>query len=119
MWIQMAQKYRMRFFNRVIYISGYLEDGLTQNRRKHNIASPRGCVARAEAFLSSDANFRAKLKAGLQFYIYGRFAGMSWRELYARADNKGLYLILCIPAHILYLRWRAVYSGKGTAPLSD
>ena len=107
-WIQMAKKYQMRFFNRVIYISGYLDDGLTKNRRKHNIASPRGCVARAEAFLNSNANLRAKLKAGLQYYIYGRFARMSWRELYAHAHNKFLFLILCVPAHMLYLRWKAV-----------
>ena len=113
-WIQMAEKYQMRFFNRVIYISGYLDGGLTKNRRKHNIASPRGCVARAEAFLNSNADYRAKLKAGLQYYIYGRFAGMSWRELYARAHNKCLYLVLCLPAHMLYLRWRAVYSVGGT-----
>ena len=107
-WIQMAEKYQMRFFNRVIYISGYSDDGLTKNRRKHNIASPRGCVARAEAFLNSNANLRAKLKAGLQYYIYGRFARMSWRELYAHAHNKFLFLILCVPAHMLYLRWKAV-----------
>lgn len=108
-WIQMSEKYRMRFFNRVIYISDYLDDGLTRNRRKQNIASPRGCVARAEAFLNSNADFWAKLKAGLQYYIYGRFAQMSWRELYARASNKFLYLVLCVPAHILYLRWKKVY----------
>ena len=107
-WIQMAKKYQMRFFNRVIYYSDYLDDGLTNNRRKHNIASPNGCVARAESFLNSNANLKAKIKAGLQFYIYGRFARMSWKELYARANNKPMYLVLCGPAHILYLRWKAV-----------
>lgn len=29
--------------------------GLTNNRRKHNIKSPNGCIARAEAFLDSNA----------------------------------------------------------------
>ena len=54
-WVRMSEKYKMRFFNRVIYISDYLEDGLTNNRRKHNIKSPNGCIARAEAFLDSNA----------------------------------------------------------------
>lgn len=111
-WIQMAEKYQMRFFNWVIYISDYLDDGLTNNRRKHNIASPRGCMARAEAFLNSDANLKAKLKAGLQFYIYGRFAQMSWGQLYKRAGNKLLFLLLCAPAHILYLKWKAKQSNE-------
>lgn len=31
-WVRMSEKYKMRFFNRVIYISDYLEDGLTNNR---------------------------------------------------------------------------------------
>ena len=42
-WVKMAQKYKMRFFNKVIYISDYLEDGLTNNRRKHNIKNVGSC----------------------------------------------------------------------------
>ena len=56
-WVRMSKKSRMRFFNRVIYISDYLEDGLTNNRRKNNIKSPNGCVARAEAFLDSEFQY--------------------------------------------------------------
>lgn len=105
-WIRMSEKYKMRFFNRAIYISDYLEDGLTHNRRKHNIASPKGCVARAEAFLDSKANFKVKVKAGLQYYIYGRFAQMSFKELYVRSGNKFMYVALIIPAQLIYLNWK-------------
>lgn len=108
-WIQMAQKYQLRFFNQVIYFSDYLEDGLTNNRRKNNIASPNGCVARAEVFLNANVNLKAKIKAGLQFYIYGRFANLSVGQLYQRASNKLLFLFLCIPAHLIYLKWKAEY----------
>ena len=104
-WVKMAQKYKMRFFNKVIYISDYLEDGLTNNRRKHNIKSPNGCVARAEAFLNSSANLKTKIKSALQYQIYGRFAGKKKMTLLHQITNKALFIICLIPAQILYLKW--------------
>lgn len=105
-WIKMSEKYKMRFFNKVIYISDYRDDGLTNNRRKHNIASPKGCVARANAFLDSNANLKAKIKAALQYFIYGRFAQMTTEQLYRSSGHKVLFAATYIPAQFLYHRWR-------------
>ena len=105
-WIRMSEKYKMRFFNKVIYISDYLQDGLTNNRRKYNILSPNGCIIRAEVFLNSNANFKAKLKAMLQYYIYGRFAGKSFKELFQNSRYKMLLLMLVLPAHFIYINWK-------------
>lgn len=104
-WIQLSKKYKMRYFNDVIYMSDYLADGLTNNRRQHNIASPKGCVVRAEAFLNSEASIRAKVKAMLQYYIYGRFANYSIRQLYDRSNKKMFFVTMLIPAHVLYMKW--------------
>lgn len=106
-WVRMSKKYKMRFFNRVIYISDYLEDGLTNNRRKNNIKSPNGCVARAEAFLDSDSNIKAKIKAALQYQIYGRFAQIDMRKIYQKTNSKGLFLLFFLPAQILYVTWKS------------
>ena len=105
-WVRMSDKYKMRFFNRVIYISDYLEDGLTNNRRKHNIKSPNGCVARAEAFLNSKSNMKAKIKAALQYQIYGRFADRSKRNLFQNTKQKALYIVCFVPAQVLYIKWK-------------
>ena len=105
-WVRMSEKYRMRFFNLVIYISDYLEDGLTNNRRKHNIKSPNGCVARAEAFLDSDACMKIKIKSMLQYQIYGKFAKKSRKKLYKDILNKVLYIVCIIPAVLIYFKWR-------------
>lgn len=105
-WVKMSEKYKMRFFNRVIYISEYREDGLTNNRRRHNIKSPNGCVARAEAFLNSNSHLRTKIKAGLQYQIYGRFANRSDKDLYFHTNHKWLYVVCFLPAHIIYLKWK-------------
>ena len=105
-WVRMSEKYKIRFFNRVIYISDYLEDGLTNNRRKHNIKSPNGCVARAEAFLDSDSNIKTKIKAALQYQIYGRFSDKSIKELFAQSKHKWVFVIIYFPAICLYLKWK-------------
>ena len=105
-WVRMAQKYKMRFFNKVIYISDYLEDGLTNNRRKHNIKSPNGCVARAEAFLESSSILKIKIKSALQYQIYGKFARRSMGDLFQNTRNKILYLVCFVPSQILYFKWR-------------
>ena len=89
-WVRMSEKYKMRFFNRVIYISDYLEDGLTNNRRKHNIKSPNGCIARAEAFLDSNACMKIRIKSMLQYQIYGKFAGRKSSELLSNSSENVL-----------------------------
>lgn len=111
-WVRMSEKYRMRFFNRVIYISDYLEDGLTNNRRKHNIKSPIGCVARAEAFLDSDSNIKTKIKAALQYQIYGKFAGVGEIELFKKSKNKVMFIVFTVPARLLYWRWNFADQGQ-------
>ena len=109
-WVRMSEKYKMRFFNRVIYISDYLEDGLTNNRRKHNIKSPNGCIARAEAFLDSNACMKIRIKSMLQYQIYGKFAGRKCGELLSNSSDKILYCVLFLPSQLLYGKWKREYT---------
>lgn len=108
-WVKMAKKYKLRFYNEVIYISDYLDDGLTKNRRKNNINSPNGCVAVAQTFLNADVIFSRKIKAMLQYIIYGKFAGLLVGKLIKQTSHKFLAIICTGPALILYRRWRATY----------
>ena len=111
-WVRMSEKYKMRFFNRVIYISDYLEDGLTNNRRKHNIKSPNGCVSRAEAFLDSNACMKIRIKSMLQYQIYGKFAGRKSSELLSNSSEKVLYCAFFLPSQLLYGKWKRKYKHK-------
>ena len=105
-WVRMARKYEMVHINKAIYIGNYLEDGLTNNRRKHNIASPIGCMHRAEEFMESDLKTRYRIKGGLQYIVYGRFAGVKICDLIRKSRHKVLATV-CIPGGLfLYSRWR-------------
>lgn len=108
-WVRMARKYQMVHINKAIYIGKYLEDGLTNNRRKNNIASPVGCMHRAEEFLKPDINLRYRLKGGLQYIIYGRFAGMSTRKLIKNSCYRWVVVPCIIPGLFLYWYWKRIY----------
>ena len=105
-WVRMARKYEMVHINKAIYVGNYLEDGLTNNRRKHNIASPVGCMHRAEEFMESDLKTRYRIKGGLQYIVYGRFAGVKICDLIRKSRHKVLATV-CTPGGLfLYSRWR-------------
>ena len=104
-WVRMARKYEMVHINKAIYVGNYLEDGSTNNRRKHNIASPIGCMHRAEEFMESDLKTRYRIKGGLQYIVYGRFAGVKIVDLIRKSRHKVLATV-CTPGGLfLHSRW--------------
>lgn len=111
-WVKMAQKYKMRFFNKVIYISDYLEDGLTKNRRLNNIKSPVGCMNRAKEFMMPDINKKHRVKAALQHIIYGKFANVSVAAILGDSPDKKLTLICLVPGLILQKIWKRKFVPK-------
>ena len=108
-WIQMAQRYKMVHINKAIYISAYLKDGLTKNRRIHNVNSPLGCICRAEVFLKAPVKARYQLKAAMQYVVYGRFAGEKAGSLLKKAPKRLLVVIAYPIGSLLYLIWRNKY----------
>lgn len=110
-WAKMSKKYDVMYLNDIIYIAEYLDEGLTKNRRIHNIKSPRGCVERANAFLETHANTKVQIKSMLQYQIYGRFAKYKMKELFARTNRKGLFCVLYFPALALYIDWKIKFTS--------
>lgn len=111
-WIRMARKYDMVHINKVIYVGDYIEDGLTQNRRKHNIESPVGCMYRAEEFLGNDIALKYRIKGALQYVIYGKFANYKLRDLLKKVSKKFLVLVAFVPGSFLYAKWKWEYDKK-------
>ncbi len=104
-WMRMARRYKTVHINKVIYIGQYQNDGLTKNRRKHNLQSPRGCVERAKEYLHKDIAIIPRIKAALQYNIYGRVAGYSYEKLSKESPSK-LLTGLAIPiATIIRKKW--------------
>lgn len=102
----MARKYKMVYVNKTIYIGNYMEDGLTINCRKHNIASHLGCMHRAEEFMETDIKLRYRVKGSLQYIIYGKFARIGSRELLQNSKHNLLVVACILSALVFYQNWK-------------
>lgn len=109
-WIQLAMKYKMVFINEAIYVSEYLEDGLTQNRRKNNIQSPNGCYYRAKVALEVSKyikmDFQYLIKCILQYQVYGKFIGKRLKDYYTENNFKILTVLTYPLSCIIYKMWK-------------
>ena len=112
-WLQLALKYKMVFCVKAIYISEYLNSGLTKNRRINNIKSPQGCFIRAKIllFVCKKRKIYGKylVKSMLQYQIYARFAEIDLRKAFKECNQKMLYMLMFLPAKYLYKKWRRKY----------
>lgn len=107
----MVRKYMMVHINKAIYIGNYQDDGLTKNRRLNNIKSPIGCMKRAKEFMGSEfKNYR--VKAVLQYIIYGKFAGVSVAKILKDMPDRTLTLVCLIPGLILQKCWKRKFCSN-------
>lgn len=106
-WIRMSGPYQMVHINKCIYISEYLEGGLTKIGRSMKIYSPRGMIERSRAYLNDDkVCIKVKLKMMVLYLVYGRFANIQYKELIKKVNQKGLFLLLLLPSQLIYYKWK-------------
>lgn len=112
-WVQMSGPYCMVHINQCVYISEYLEGGLTRSGRRMKIRSPRGMAKRAEVYLNDAAvGERTKWKMILLYVIYGHFAGERSKALIGRLKEKWRYALGWIPGMVLYGLWKKKYGEE-------
>lgn len=70
-WSRIAQKYKLRYFNKNIYTCDYLLDGLTRNIRKHYRQSPLGSML-VYASMMKDTRYRlsSRIKSAINYWRY-------------------------------------------------
>lgn len=106
-WMQKSGPYQMVHMNKNIYYCDYLEGGLTNTGRRMKVHSPRGMILRSKVYLDDPAiRMKVKVKMMLLYQVYGRFAGLSARELRRDTGEKALWYLCKAPAFIIWLVWR-------------
>lgn len=106
LWSQIAQKYDMVFIEKSIYICEYLPDGLTNSGRKIRIQCPLGGMYHSEEFLRKDYNLKIRVKNGVLYLTYARFAHENIRKLIRNSKHRHLLFACVIPSAILWNIWR-------------
>ncbi len=106
-WIRMSGPYDMVHINRVIYVSEYLETGLTRTGRRMKIHNPCGMMARSNAYLETRGIKPAvRVKMMLLYRIYERFYGRDRVKPEGLGQQSGLlYALMCLPSLVIYSRW--------------
>lgn len=108
-WIEIGKKYDLVFLNYAIYISDYLTDGLTKNRRLNNIKSCNSSYLFGKSMLSIKLPFKLKFKYNVYIYIYGKFSNMKYKTIKKDSKNKFLLSVVHFPSFLLYLNWKMKY----------
>ena len=109
-WVQMSGPYKMVHINRCVYISDYLEGGLTRSGKRMKIHSPKAMTERARLYLNDESvNKKTKCKMILLYVIYGHFAQYSEKKLANDLNRKVWYIAGFVPGTVLYLVWKNKY----------
>ena len=81
LWNRIATKYKLRYFNKVIYLAEYQNDGITSGIVKARMRSPiASMMTYAEMTRYSNVPFMQKMKAAINYWRF--------RFCYNRNDNK-------------------------------
>ena len=109
LWIEMAKEYDMFMRNKIIYITKYLDGGLSKSGRTMQINSPKGAMLNAAEYMYPKFSLNLKLKNSLLYNCYGFFQGMSFGQMWKQSPNKLLTTVGFVPGFVLYRYWKKKY----------
>lgn len=103
-WCVMSGKYKMIFINKSIYVCEYQEGGLSDGVHKRLFKNPKGAMACYKVLSSKEFNFTLRVKYTIAYIVYGKAAGLTFKQLKRNNPNdKLLITLLYIPA-LLYFK---------------
>lgn len=108
-WVNLAKKYKMLFINRIIYITEYLEGGLTKSGRTLRIRCPEGGMINAKEILGKEFSIKYRLKNIFLYICYGLFAKKSLVDMFKDSGSLILTLIGIVPGYMIYKYWKFKY----------
>lgn len=110
-WTRMGKVYKTLYINKVIYLTEYLEGGLTKSGRRLRIKCPLGGIEAQKECLSKEFKFKIRMKQSLTYIAYGFFAKKSILQIINESGHKGLITLNLIPGYILYKYWDYKYGN--------
>ena len=94
------------YFNEVIYLCSYREDGLTKAGRKMRISYPLGGMYNSKVYMHPRLPLKTRIKKGVLYSCYAKFAGVGFGKLLRENPYKFLTVITHLPGRCLASYWR-------------
>lgn len=101
-----GEKYKCIFINKVIYISDYLNDGLSRAGKKIRINNPLGGIALSEEFLTDNVNIKVRVKKIILLLTYTIIAKKSIFYCIKKNNIYFLGTFLLPAALLLSIKWK-------------
>ncbi len=98
------------YYNEVIYLCSYREDGLTKAGRKMRIENPLGGMYNSGIYMHPRLPWKTRIKKGILYSCYARLAGISVMELFRQTPYKLLASLTCLPGLVLAGYWKYKYA---------
>ena len=108
MWIKLAKKYKMLFVNKIIYITEYLEGGLSDTGKPLRFRSPKCMIEGSLETMSKHFTWKWRIKETLLYIVYSKFDGRGFKEM-MRCPYKSLVMSCYLPGIALYHYWKKKY----------
>lgn len=107
-WIHVSRNYDMLFVNKIIYITEYLEGGLSDSGRALRFRCPNNMAYGSLETMSKEFSMKIRIKETLLYIVYSRFGRKSIRRM---IDCKYPVMVtLCLlPGLLLYEYWKYKY----------
>ena len=99
------------YINRVLYLCEYRADGLTKAGRRMRLLNPRGGMYNSHVYMHPRLPLRTRVKKGILYACYSRFAHVPFREALAQNNYKLLTLVTYLPGLLLAAYWKKRYFG--------
>ena len=110
LWNNAGFKYDTVYIPKILYVCNYLEGGLTKSGRILRLKCPLGGMDNSNSFLGTcngrKVNNKVLRKEAWLFVCYGKFAGLSRREIIERSKDKRLIKSNYIFGVALYYYWK-------------
>ncbi len=110
-WVKISERNDMLFRNKILYITEYLEGGLSKSGRAMRIQCPNGGMTNAELMMSDRFALVQRIKGALLYIAYAWFAKQGIKRMLKTPHF--LLKLLSFPAGtMIYLKWRRLLHRK-------
>lgn len=94
------------YYNEVLYLCSYREDGLTRAGRKMRIQNPKGGMFNSKTYMHPRLSLKTRVKKGVLYSCYAKFAGVGFSEMLRDNPYRFLTVITFLPGRILAAYWK-------------
>ncbi len=94
------------YYNEVIYLCSYREDGLTKAGRGMRVMNPKGGMYNSKTYMHPRLPLKTRVKKGILYSCYAKFAGVGFKEMMKDNPYRFMTVTTYLPGRVLAAYWK-------------